>query len=65
MVKRCPHGKRIKTFASCGVCDAEINAIAIARLASRHARILSRSVTIEFIDHDSCEWIETPTYCPE
>jgi hypothetical protein len=65
MVKRCPHGRRIKTFASCGVCNTKINAIAITRLANRYARRLSHTVTIEFIDNPSWEWTEVPAYCPE
>jgi hypothetical protein len=33
--KFCPHGKRITGFADCPRCTAEINALAVKRLAER------------------------------
>ena len=47
MARRCPHGKRIKTFASCEVCNREINVLALARLTSRAPRMLSLTVAVE------------------
>jgi hypothetical protein len=61
MVRRCPHGKRIKSFASCELCNAEINAVAIARLTSRHTRMLLRTATIRR-DKDHLEGAEVPAF---
>ena len=59
MARRCPHGKRIKTFASCEICRAEINALAVARLASRYARMQEQTVAIRY-EKDNRERTETP-----
>ena len=61
MVRRCPHGKRIKSFASCELCNAEINAGAIARLTSRHTRMRLRTATIRR-EKDHREWTEIPDF---
>lgn len=33
--KLCPHGRPVTSFADCGLCTAQINQMAIARLADR------------------------------
>ena len=60
MVRRCPHGKRVKNFASCEACNAGINAIAVDRLMSRYNRMLSRTATMGY-EKDKREWAEIPT----
>jgi hypothetical protein len=34
-VKYCPHGRPVTSFADCGLCNAQVNQMAIARLAER------------------------------
>jgi hypothetical protein len=59
MVTRCPHGKRVKNFASCEVCNSEINVLAVARLTTGHTRMLSRTVAVGY-QKENREWTEIP-----
>ena len=61
MAKRCPHGKRTKNFASCAVCNMEINGLAVARLAKGEAGRLSNTFAVSSIETDDAKWIQPLT----
>jgi hypothetical protein len=62
MAKRCPHGKRIKNFASCAVCNMEISGLAVARLAKGEARLSNTNTfAVRSIETDDAKWIKPLT----